>query len=172
MKKKSYSVIIAIALIAVLIVAMICMLVSKDTNEDVTNPNENQSGEVLPGVSESTDLPGVEVNVERDDEGNKINVSEEINTEKMSFDFIDLTDIAITYEDGEGSLYANVKNNSDKDYPDGVLLSIKFYNEEGSLLAELAGLTGSVKANGESNIRSKSSNDFSNATRMEVSILN
>ncbi|MBQ8300089.1 MAG: hypothetical protein IJX99_09635 [Clostridia bacterium] len=176
MKKKNYSVLIAIALIAILVVAMICMAVSKN-NDDVTNPNENISGDVInsgeqiPENPESSVTPAVEANVERDSEGRKVNVSENINKEKMTFEHLDLTDISISYLEGESTFLANVKNNSEIDYPEGIYLTIKFLNENGGVISEIPLLTSSVKANGETNIRAKASVDFSNASTIEVDIL-
>lgn len=176
MKKKNYSVLIAIALIALLVVAMICMAVAKN-NDDITNPNEYTSGDVVNSGEEipqnfgTSVVAPVELNAERDDEGRKINISENINKEKMTFGHLDLTDISITYFNGECKLLANVKNNSDIDYPSGAYLLVKFYNDNGDLIAEIPALTSSLKANGVSNIRATASIDFSNASTMEVEII-
>lgn len=177
MKKKNYSILIAIALIALLVVAMICMAVSKNNNDDVTNPNENISGDVIKSGEDVVEnsgtsvTPAVELNVERDSEGRKINISEKINKEKMSFEHIDLTDISISYLNGESTFLANVKNNSDIDYPEGIYLLIRFLNDDGEVIFELPGMTSSMKANGESNVRTKATVDFSNASTIEVDIL-
>ena len=78
--KKNYSIIIAIALIEILVVAMICIGCSKKNNELPSgNNNDNIVNENVVPDNNNTEEPGFEdsmfpeydENTERDDEGNK-----------------------------------------------------------------------------------------------------
>lgn len=177
MKKKNYPVFIAIALIALLIVAAFCMTLSKNRKNEISNPNNELNNNVINSgdtihENSGVTIPNVgDVNVERDDDGNKINISKNINKKKMSFGHIDLTDISISYTNGESVFAANVKNNSDIEYPQGIFLSVKFLNEGGETICEIPAMTSSTEAHGESNLRAKATIDFSNASTIDVRII-
>ena len=179
-EKKNYSIIIAIALISVLVVAMICIGCSKRTvpnNEQNDNSGDVQninSGEVMNNVTlinGSDYLPDLEANTERDEEGSKINVSPNINKEKMTFDFIDLTNISLKYVDGITDFKANIINNSDTDYEKGLELKITFYDNEGRNIYETHMITSTLKAHEMSNIQGKFTKDCSYADTFEIEVI-
>ena len=137
-EKKNYSIIIAIALIAILIVAMVCMGCSKkndelpsgNNNDNVIN-NEVNSGNTeieLPDYEELL-FPEYEKNTERDEEGNKVNVSPNIK-DGMTFDFLELSNISLKYVDGTTQFNAVAMNNSDDEYLLGLELRIIFYDDD------------------------------------------
>ena len=179
-EKKNYSIIIAIALISLLVVAMICIGCSKRTvndNESNINSGDTQnitSGEVLDNpilINGSDYLPDLEVNTEKDEEGNKINVSPNINNEKMTFDFIDLTNISLKYADGITDFKANIINNSDTDYENGLGLKITFLDNEGRYIHETQLLTSSLKAHEMSNLQARLTKDCSYADTFTIEII-
>ena len=168
MEKKNYSVIISIALIALLIVAMICIGCEKKNNEEQLDmPTET----VNSGDEMTNDVLDVNQNVEWDDEGNKVNVSESINKEKMSFGDFDLTDISFKFANGITDFTANVKNNSDKDYPMGLEMKIIFYDNDDNVIFETFVMTSSLLADGESNIQSRILQDCSYAKTFEIIVI-
>lgn len=169
MKKKNYSVIIAIALIALLVIAIVCMGCERNTS--------NPEGDLVPDTVKSGDeivntpkVPDVNENVEWDEEGNKVNVSKSINKEKMRFGDIDLTNISFKFADGITDFTANVKNNSDRDYPMGMEMKIIFYDSEKNVIFETFVMTSSLLARGESNIQSRFLRDCSYAETFDIII--
>lgn len=169
MDKKNYSIIVAIALIAFLIVAVIC--VGCDKNGDVTNGGEQievNSGDV---VEEIPNVPNVNENIEWTDDGTKVNVSQNINKEKMSFGEVDFTDIKFEFSNGITVFKTNVKNNSDKDYPTGMEMKIVFYDKNKNVIIETYALTNTLLANGESNIDVQILTDCSYADSIDVMII-
>lgn len=170
MKKKNYSIIIAIALIVILVVATLCMGCDK---KDVSNPandlstNAIESGENL---YKNTNELDVNQNVEWDDEGNKVNVSPNINKEKMTFGDFDMTDISFKYSEGITEFTANVKNNSEQDYPMGLEMKVIFYDKEKNVIFETFVMTSSLLANGQSNIQAKFLKDCSYADSFDIVI--
>lgn len=179
-EKKNYSIIIAIALIAILVVAMICIGCGKRTVPD--NQPSNNSGDIQNVVSGeikdspilingSDYLPDLEANTEKDEEGNKVNVSTNINSEKMTFDFIDLTNISLKYVDGITDFKANIINNSDTDYEKGLELKITFYDNEGRNIYETQILTSSLKAHEMSNLQGRFTKDCSYADTFKIEVI-
>ena len=169
MDKKNYSIIVAIALIAFLIVAMIC--VGCDKKEDI--PNDGEQIEVNSGdvIEEIPNIPDVNANIEWTEDGTKVNVSQNINKEKMSFGDIDFTDIKFEFSNGVTVFKTNVKNNSDKDYPMGMEVKIIFYDKDKNVITETYGLTNTLPAKGESNIDAQILSDCSYADSIDVIII-
>lgn len=168
MDKKNYSIIIAILLIALLIVAMICIGCDRRNDSEQSNvPIDILSS----GDEMLNDVPDVNQNVEWDDDGTKINVSESINKEKMTFGDFDLTDISFKFADGVTDFTANVKNNSDKDYPMGLEMKIIFYDNDENVILETYVMTSSLLANGESNIQSRILQDCSYAETFKIIVI-
>lgn len=173
MKKKNYSVIVAFALIALLIVATICIGCSKkEGNNDIqtnnSGDNMNYSNEGLPVIE---DYPDLEKNTRIDEDGNKVNISDEINQEKLSFDFLELTNISLKYVDKLTEFRANVVNNSDTNYPQGITLEISFLDDNGAVIYKSEMLTSSIDAHGESNVQGRVTRDFSYAKSIEVKVV-
>ena len=176
--KKNYSIIIAIALIAVLVVSMLCIGCSKKNNEVPSDNDVTQNDVVLPNEeqenskSEYEDLMGsaYQMNTEMDDEGNKINVSPNIK-EKMTFEFLDLTDISLKYSEGTTTFTANVMNNSDKDYLLGLNLKITFFDNDGHEIYKTNILTSALYANKETAIQSNITRDCSYADTFSIEII-
>ena len=168
MDKKNYSVVVAIALIAILFVAMICVGCSKKNHEDIISDagqtTENSGEQML-------EIPDVNANIEWTEDGTKVNVSSKINKEKMSFGEIDLEDIKFEFANGITVFKANIKNNSDKDYPTGMEVKIAFYDNKGNLIIETYGLTNTLLAHSESNIYAQILTDCSYAEYIEVTIV-
>ncbi len=174
MKKKNYSVIVAFALIAILIVATICVGCSKKESDNDIQFN-NGSGDNVDYINENlpliNDYPDLEKNTEIDENGNKINVSEAINQEKISFDFIDFTNISLKYVDGLTEFRANVVNNSDTNYPEGINLKISFMDDDGMLIYVAEMMTSTLNARGESNIQGRFTRDCSYAKSFNVEVI-
>ena len=176
--KKNYSIIIAIALIAILIVAMICIGCSKKNNELPSGNDGTSAGTEVNSGEEESELPKYEdmmfpefeKNVERDEEGNKVNVSPNIK-EKMTFDFLDLTGISLTYANGTTNFNAKVMNNSDKDYLLGLELKITFYDNDGHEIYETHILTSALYANKESLLQARFTMDCSYADTFDIEII-
>ena len=178
-EKKNYSIIIAIALIAILLVAMICMGCSKNNTEtpNVNNDNPVNNEQVLEDDNEEETLsytellfPQYEKNIERDEEGNKINVSPNIK-DGMTFDFLELSNISLKYVDGLTNFNAKVMNNSEKDYLLGLELKIIFYDDDGNEIYETRMLTNALYANKESNLQSRFTIDCSYANTFDIEII-
>lgn len=178
--KKNYSIIIAIALIAVLVVAMICIGCSKKENEvpsgnnnvinnEVNSGNEETPDNELPGYEEIL-FPEFEENTERDDEGNKVNVSPNIK-DGMTFEFLELSNISLKYGDGTTSFDAKVLNKSDKDYLLGLELRIIFYDNDGHEICETHMLTNALYANKESDLQARFTMDCSYADTFDIEII-
>lgn len=175
MKSKNQSLIVAVGLIAFLVVAMIFVGISKNKNNNSNTGEEinNNSGYTEVDVSgdnfDSGDVViNEEANIIRDENGRKINVSSEINKEKLSFDFVELTDISFYCENNESVFIAKVKNKSNVDYMNGLRLSIIFYNDVNEEMATIETCTSSLPAGGESGIKSKTTIDISNARNIDV----
>ena len=171
MDKKNYSIIVAIALIALLIVAMICIgCEKKNNNDDINNDGqiEINSGD---SVIEIPEIPNVNENIEWTDDGIKVNVSQNINKEKMSFGKIDLTDIKFEFANGITTFKANIKNNSGNDYPTGLEMKIAFYDKNKNLIIETYAMTNTILAHGESNIDAQILTDCSYADSIDVTIV-
>ena len=169
MDKKNYSIIVAIALIAFLFVAMIC--VGCDKKEDISNNGDQievNSGDV---IEEVPNVPDVNANIEWKEDGTKVNVSQNINKEKMSFGDIDFTDIKFEFANGVTTFKANIKNNSGKDYPTGLEMKIAFYDKNKNLIIETYAMTNTLLAHGESNIDAQILTDCSYADSIEVKIV-
>lgn len=179
-EKKNYSIIIAIALIAILVVAMVCIGCSKKNvsdNEqninsgDIQNVNSGEVNDYPVLINPVPELVDMEANTERDEEGNKINISSNINVEKMTFDFIDLTNISLKYADGITDFRANIINNSDTDYDNGLELKITFLDNEGRYIHETQMLTSSLKAHEMSNLQARLTKDCSYADTFKIEII-
>jgi hypothetical protein len=171
MDKKNYSIIVAIALIALLVVAMICMGCEKKNNGDVLDNGEQIEMNSGDEIQEIPNIPNVNENIEWTEDGTKVNVSEKINKEKMTFGDVDFTDIKFEFFNGVTAFKANIKNNSNKDYPLGMEMKIFFYDKEKNLIAETYALTNTLLANGESNIDVQILSDCSYADSIEVKII-
>lgn len=181
-EKKNYSIIIAIALISVLVVAMLCIGCSKKDGDNSEVPptgtgdisNETVlSGENKPVYVEPSAeaFPDLEKNTERDEQGNKINVSEKINQEKISFDFLELSNVSLKYVDNMTEFNANILNNSDVDYLKGVELKIIFLDDDGRQIYETNMLTSALPAHGESNLQGRYTIDCSYADSFQIEIM-
>lgn len=176
--KKNYSIIIAIALIAVLVVAMICIGCSKKENEVPSGNNDNIVNENVVPENNNTEEPGFEAsmfpeyeeNTERDDEGNKVNVSPNIK-DGMTFEFLELSNISLKYGDGTTSFDAKVLNKSDKDYLLGLELRIVFYDNDGHEIYETHMLTNALYANKESDLQARFTMDCSYADTFDIEII-
>ena len=179
--KKNYSIIIAIALISVLIVAMLCIGCSKKDGENTDVPtgtgdvsNETVlSGENTPVYLEPSieNSPDFEKNTERDEEGNKINVSENINKDKLEFEFLELSNISLKYVDNVTEFNANIFNNSDDDYLTGLELKIVFLDDNGHSIYETHMLTSALPAHGESNLQGRYTIDCSYANSVHIEVM-
>ena len=88
----------------------------------------------------------------------------------MSFGDIDFTDIIFQFADGITEFEADIKNNSDKDYPMGLEMKIIFYDSDKNVIFETYTMTSSLLANGESKIQSKFLHDCSYADTFDIVI--
>lgn len=176
--KKNYSIIIAIALIAILVVAMICLGASKKNNDNdvpsgnnnnIVNENVNPGEEDIPSMDDFV-FPEFEENTERDADGNKVNVSPNIK-DGMTFDFLELSNISLKYVDGTTKFNATVMNNSDDEYLLGLELRITFYDNDGREIYETHVLTSAIYARRETAISSNITMDCSYANTFDIEII-
>ena len=181
--KNKYSIIIAITLIAVLVGAMICLGASKKNNDnnndhnnnEISDSNNNIINEDINSGEEYLELeqllrPELEGNIERDAEGNKVNVSPNIK-DGMTFDFLELSNISLKYVDGTTQFSATAMNNSDDEYLLGVKLNVTFYDNKGYKIYETSILSNAIYAHKEMQIDFDVERDCSYADTFDIEII-
>lgn len=161
-----------IIIVCVAVVVLLCVLggVAALNNASKNNENEQnnvQSGENIEGLNSGESQVG---NVIINESGDKVNVSANINKEKIDVDEFSLTDISVKYKDGLTIFYANVLNNSDVDYPEGIEMELSFFNESNNLISTIEVSTSTLNAHSSSAINARTTVDCSNASDISIKI--
>ena len=81
----------------------------------------------------------------------------------------EISNISLKYEDEMTDFSANIQNNSENDYEDGVQLNISFYRADDSLMYELPVMTGTLLKGGRSSISARTTKDITDAAKISVS---
>ncbi len=159
-----------IIIVCVAVVAFLCVFgvaaIINNVNESRGNEQNNlHSGDNISSLSGDT-IGNVTIN----ESGDKVNVSANINKEKIDVDTFSLTDISLKYKDGLTIFYANVLNNSDVNYPEGVEMELSFFNESNNLIGTIEVSTSTLNAHSSSAINARTTVDCSNASDISIKV--
>ncbi len=166
MSKKKI-VIIILALVLVLAIVAIFIILKRNSNNVIDNRANGQSTNE---IEEGTAINEIE-NVRVDEKGRKVNTSPKINKDKIIVNELEFTNISLVYSDGNTILTADVKNNSEFNYDNGVILEIKLFNSANEVMITFPLMTSSLLAGGTSNISGRVTMDCSSAEDIEISIM-
>ena len=164
MKKKS--VIFAIVAIVAVVLIVSLFFIFRGDNGGQQQNNDSNINQAGPSVSGENFEPNVVV----EEDGVKVNISENINKEVIEVENFALSNISLKYVDGMTIFLADVKNNSGVDYSSGVSMLVTFYDNAGNKIHSLPVVTSTLLNEKTSTISAKSTIDCTNAYDVSITI--
>ena len=168
MKKKSVIFAVIAVVAVILIVSLFFVFKGKDGNKQQQgNNNSNVNIEhVGPSVSDENYEPNVII----EDNGVKVNVSENINKEVIEVENFVLSNISLKYVDGKTVFLADVTNNSGVDYDSGVEMTVTFYDNDGKKIHSVPVITSTLLNEKTSSINANTTIDCTSAYDISIEI--
>lgn len=158
MKKQKGKIFLILVLLLVIVGIVVFLVVTKNKNEDNV-----EQGEVVGSLD---GIPNEEF-AQYNDEGVKVNNSEQFKKEK-TFDGFKFSNISLSMINAETTFKAVVTNNSDEDVKECKTFDIIFLDKEQNEFIRLGGIIGSLKKGESTEVFLESSLDYSNAYDFKV----
>lgn len=164
-KKKVVWIVVAVVVVILIIGAIGFFAKGLPNGENNKNPNLN-SGDtgISSGINKETTITNV-------DNGVKLGVGEDISEKVVPVEDFELSNISIEYKDGMTHFSAEVLNNTEVDYLDGVEMNVSFFDGSDRLICTIPVMTSSLKAGGTSNITARTTINCSNANGISISLV-
>ena len=147
---RSLILIVSVVLIVIVIVVLIIALNSGKNNENLNNVSKGDIGE----------------NVKLDENGDKVNVSSKLNSEKV-FENYKVGNILLKTENGQTSFTADITNNSSSTVS-AQLIYITFLDKSGNELSKMGVYIREIKAGEKISTKATTSKDLTNAYDFKV----
>lgn len=142
--------IVAVAVILIFVVVLIVVLNTGKNNEKIDNTTKNDIGE----------------NVKLDENGDKVNISSKLNSEKV-FENYKVGNILLKTDNGQTAFTADITNNSSSTIP-AQLIYITFLDKSGTELSKMGVYIRETKSGEKISTKATTSKDLTNAYDFKV----
>ena len=149
--------IIVISVISAIIVVIVLWFAF----ENKSNPTNNITEE------NNTDVKVHEILTIEDDDGSKVNISENIKNAKFKIDGLEISNIKLSELVGQTNISANVKNNTDQKNGE-INVRIILLDSNNAEIISMDGYIGVIEPYGETTLNSSTTLDYSEAYGIKI----
>ncbi|MCI8481731.1 MAG: YcfL family protein [Clostridia bacterium] len=157
MKSKEKRMLVTIAIIGIIIIASLLIWKSTNTKEELQPEKEEQQNTIT------------EKYVTVLENGMKLNKSDKLN-QTRSLNGIEISEIQLTYQDGQSVILATVRNTTNNDI-DLTPVKITLYDDQNNILEEINGLISPVKKGESVQLNMGVGTDYANAYDLKIEII-